>query len=461
MGLVSVETVRRRLRGLSEERFVAFVRALWSARGAETRVVEGTAVVEARRDGRTTRLGVVTGRRLPPEADGRDVDVFVLARPSSSVRGTNAFEGRIVDSDGIHGMLLYAVPRSVAEDLCRRFLDQALVTEAADARSESAPRVPAHSASLVVGLVGLALLVAGVFGGPMLYGGPNPVFGAPASVGADPVDDGETAESTPTNAGDAEEPSVDAASFPPGLGPDGVADAGALADAHAKATTGQSYRLTITHREYVDGRPTAYRRETVFVAEPTVYRTELEGAGRFERGPLVVSGAEAFADGETRYHRRVVADEFEGTDTVDSEPVRGVRNGEGRYADRVEQYVDWYLSVSDSAVVDSVERDGTRYYWVRLGADTYPGVENSTGSALVGEDGLVYEVRRQYDYPGSTGVSAVVSIRYTDVGTTTVTPPRWYDEHVGGTNATARTTTPAAVTNATATPANATAGATD
>ncbi|AUV82021.1 hypothetical protein C2R22_10475 [Salinigranum rubrum] len=454
MGLVSSEAVGRRLRGFSDERFVAFVAALWNARGAETRVVTGTNVVEARRGGQTRRLRVVTGRRVPSECDG--VDALVLSRPVSAVRGTDAFEGRILDSDDVHAMLLYAVPRSAADDLCRRFFDRSLAEEREPSGTVTA-RAPEHSASLVVGLVGLTLLVASVFGGPILYGGTNPVFGAPDSVGADPAD-ATTPDPTPENASDAGSESFESASFPPGLGPDGVTDYDALADAHAHAVTGQSYRLTITHREYIDGRPTAYRRETVSVAEPTVYRTELDGAGNLERGPLVIARVEAFADGETRYERRVVADEFDRSytvDTVGSDLVPGVRNGEGRYADRVEQYVGWFLSVSESDVVDSFERDGTRYYWVRLGADTYAGVENSTGSALVDENGVVHEVRRQYDYPGSDGVSAAVSIRYTDFGTTTVSPPAWYEERVGATNA----TTNGMETNATNVTANATTAA--
>ncbi len=445
MGLVSSEAVRRRLRGLSDERFVAFVAALWDARGAETRVVRGTNVVEARRGGQTRRLRTVTGRRVPSE--GEDVDTLVLARPTSAVRGTDAFEGRIVDSDDVHAMLLYAVPRSAADDLCRRFFDRSLVEEREPSRTVTA-RAPEHSASLVVGLLGLTLLVASVFGGPMLYGGANPVFGAPDSVGADPADETTTPDATSENASAAGTSSLESAPFPPGLGPDGVTDYDTLADAHAHAVTGQSYRLTITHREYVDGKPTAYRRETVFVAEPTVYRSELEGAGNLERGPLVVARVEAFADGETRYEHRVVADEFDRSytvDAVDSDLVSGVRNGEGRYADRVEQYVGWFLSVSESDVVDSFEREGTRYYWVRLGSDPYPGVENSTGSALVDENGVVHEVMRQYDYPGSDGVSAVVSIRYTDFGTTTVSPPAWYEERVGAAN---ETETNAATANA-------------
>jgi hypothetical protein len=432
MALVSVGTVRRRLGDLSADRFVAFVVTLWSARGAETTVVSGEGVVEARRGGQHRRLRPVVGRRVPAEA--RDDEILVLARPASAVRGVDDHGGRVVDADDLHAMLLYAVPRSEADDLCRRFFDRPLVADSPG--KPVTARVPEYSAPLVVGLLGVALLVVGVFGGPTLYGDDAAVFGAPDSVGAGASVETPTDEPTST----AIETSAERGPYPPGLGPDGVIDANTLADTHAKAMTGQSYRWTITHREYVDGRPNAYRRETVYVASSTEYRTELEGAGDLRRADLVVAGVEVYADGETRYERQPIADEFEDSYTVDPAPVQGVRNGEDAYADRAERYLEWYLSVSESAVVDSFEREGTRYYWVRLGRDPYPGVENSSGSALVDENGVVHELRRQYDVPGEPGVSAVVSLRYTDVGSTTVEPPAWYEAEYAGTAAIEPTT---------------------
>ena len=451
MTLVSPGTVRRRLRGLSNERFVAFVAALWTARGAETRI--NGAYVEARHGDRVERLRAVTGRRVPSDGDAADAaDVLVLSRPASVVEGTSGFDGRVVDADDLHAMVLYAVPRAAADDLCRRFFDRPLTTDSEPPRSV-VERVPEKSAPIVVGLLGVALVVAGVLGGP-LSGESASVVGAPESVGNDAAAQVETDGPPPTltpqgGAGtDADPGMTDAEGYPPGLGPDGVVDAGVLADTHAKAVTGRSYRLTISHREYVDGRWNAYRRETVSVASPTEYRADLDGAGDLRRADLVVSEVEAFADGETRYERRVVADEFDRTYTVEATPVRGVRNGEGRHADRAERYVEWFLSVSESEVVDVVARGDTRYYWVSLGEDPYVGIENSTGSALVDEDGVVHQIRRQYDYPDDGNVSAVVVLRYDDFDETTVRPPAWIDEE----SATAGTSDAAPVGgNATAT----------
>ena len=451
MALVSSATVRRQLRGLSDARFVAFVDALWAARGVETER-RGDHTVEARHDGRVETLRAVTGRRVPPDA--ADTDVLVLARPASELRGVDEHHGRVVDADDLHAMLLYAVSRSAADDLCRRFFDRPL--SATEPPDRSIPvRVPDSSAPLVVGLFGIVLIVAGVFGGSTIYADDAAVFGAPDSTGRDASDVVETADSPTTRTPlGTESASFESTTFPPGLGPGGVVDEAILADSHAAAVTGRSYRLTITHREYVDGRPNAYRHETVFVASPTEYRSELYGAGELRRPVLVVSGVEAFADGGTRYERRVVAGEFEPAGTVDATPVRGIRSDEGRYADRVERYVEWYLSVSESAIIDSFERGDTSYYWVRLGSDPYPGVANSTGSAVVDEDGVVHEIRRRYDHPDEGNVSAVVTIRYTDFGTTTVQPPAWHDTSPAGTetDSPTRTDNGTVTTQPTATP---------
>ncbi|WP_380675889.1 hypothetical protein [Salinigranum sp. GCM10025319] len=427
MDLVSPGTVRRRLRGLSRERFVAFVAALWAARGAETRVRGG--YVEARHGDRVERLRAVTGRRVPDDSATAAADVLVLSRPASAVEGTSGFDGRVVDADDLHAMVLYAVPREAADDLCRRFFDRPLATASEPTRSV-VERVPEKSAPIVVGLLGVALVVVGVLGAP-LSGDEVSVVGAPESIGSDAAAQVEADDLSPTptpqGGAEADSETADPEGYPPGLGPGGVVDAGVLADTHAKAVTGRSYRLTISHREYVDGQWNAYRRETVSVASPTEYRTDLDGAGDLRRADLVVSEVEAFADGETRYERRVVADEFDQTYTVEATPVRGVRNGEGRYADRAERYVEWFLSVSESEVVDVVARGDTRYYWVSLGEDPYVGIENSTGSALVDEHGVVHQIRRQYDSPDDGNVSAVVIIRYADFDTTTVQPPVWVD----------------------------------
>jgi hypothetical protein len=446
MALISEGTVRRGLRRLSTERALSFVADLWAARGAETTVDDERGVVEVRRNGRTERLRVVTGRRVPDPTT--DDERLVLLRPAARVRGVDPTA--CVDADDVRQLLLYGVPREEAATLCRRYFDRPLRTEArtADRHPWNPVRLTERTASVAVGLVGLLLLVASVFGGPVLVGGPASEFGAVVGAQSASEPGAQTTSTAPdpnaTDGAVADERSLQAGALPPGVGSDGDIDEGVLANAHARAVTGQSYRWTITHREFVDGRETAYRRETVFVASPTRYRTELTGAGRLRESTLSISSVEAYADGSSRFEHRVRDDGFD-RGAPRPQSVRGIRNDEGRYADRAEQYLDWYLSVSASSIADVVERDGTRYFWVTLGADPYPGVENSSGSALVDENGVVHEVRRRYDVPRSDGVSVVVSFRYTDFGTTTVSPPAWH-EATNTTVAPTPTTTPSTET---------------
>jgi hypothetical protein len=213
------------------------------------------------------------------------------------------------------------------------------------------------------------------------------------------------------------------ATLPPGVAPGGVTDEVDLARAHARALEGRSYRVTLVHRETVDGRPAAVRRETVRVANATRYVSTVEGFGDLRREPLVVRDAAAYVNGSLRAER--------GTGVDGSSFGAAFSAGVGGDpADRVATYVRWFLSVEESRVVDAVERDGRRLYWLVLDGDSYPGVENTTGTALVDGTGLVHEVRRSYDYPSEDGVGATVTVRYDRLDATTVEPPAWYDGDV-------------------------------
>jgi hypothetical protein len=213
------------------------------------------------------------------------------------------------------------------------------------------------------------------------------------------------------------------ATLPPGVGPEGVTDEDDLARAHARALEGRSYRLTLVHRERVDGRPTGVRRETVRVANASRYVSTVEGYGDLRREPLVVRDAAAYVNGSLRAERDAGVD----GSAFGAAFSAGVG---GDPADRVATYVRWFLSVEESRVVDVVERDGLRLYWLVLDGDSYPGVENTTGTALVDGTGLVHEVRRSYDYPDEDGVGATVTVRYDGLDATTVEPPAWYEGDV-------------------------------
>jgi hypothetical protein len=471
------EAFRRRVARLDEETFVRFVAALWRGRGYET-TVDGD-VVTARRDGASVRVQPVGGRRADRSRIGRvsrrvdrlvrdvgvrrvdprrrqprdaaadsEADVVVFARARS---GGPPADVRVVDVDDLYEMLLYALPRARADDVCRRFFDGPLVLPgptdgngdgegsfALSSAVESARETGPVVAILVAGLVVASALLAGsgvVTNGGLGSDGVGDDLGAPAADASGVSGGG----STPTPAAPSASPgdsaptsrpagalnrSVDGV-YPPGLGPAGVVDADRLARAHARAVTGQSYELTLVHREFVDDRPNGYRRERVSVASPTVYASSVESAGALTRPSLVVADVEAFSGGGVRYERRIAPN---GSATYETTTVRTTRADVGRYADRVERYVRWFLSVEESRVRDSFRRDGVTYYWVVLGADPYPGVRNSSGSAIVSETGLVYGIHRRYEVPNSRNVTVSVSVRYDDVNSTRVTAPFWVDE---------------------------------
>jgi hypothetical protein len=132
---------------------------------------------------------------------------------------------------------------------------------------------------------------------------------------------------------------------------------------------------------------------------------------------MTVADAERYANGSVS-----VARPFEGGSRVSRpEPVDPFRL-------RSVRYVDWFTSVRDAAVVDTFERDGRSYVWLSLANDTYPGVRNSTGSALVDERGLVHSLRRSYAVPNRPDVRVIVTVEVVNVGETEAPPPDWYDD---------------------------------
>ncbi|MFC4358524.1 hypothetical protein ACFO0N_11290 [Halobium salinum] len=250
--------------------------------------------------------------------------------------------------------------------------------------------------------------------------------GAGSASATDPARTASGAEESPD---DADSPPDDAAPFtggdsdaslPPGVTPNAV-DARALAAAHGRVLGNTSYTLVLTHREFRDGRPTAVRREVARVEGSERYVSSVTGAGEPTATVQVVADEEVFANGSVRVERG-----------VDGEP-RDARSGQSDFAEpddpfrsRAENYVDWFTSVREAGVVETVERDGRTLYWLSLADDPWLGVENSTGSALVDERGLVHSLRRSYDVPGRPGVSVTVTVEVVNVGETTAPAPAWY-----------------------------------
>lgn len=440
MAPVSAGEFARLVRGLSHEEFIGFVADIWRARGW-TVTVDSTGFPATRpTDGLVERVHVhhrSRGHARP--VTGESVDVIV----SSAWPPDRRDDGRIVAVDDLRLMVLYSIDRDRATDLFETYFDRSITaTRQRPSRPSLAgvsARVPDGITSLPSGsrfvssrsvfvAVGIIVLFVAILG---------------AGSGQFAVDtQGDTAPPaasavTPVPEADATRPMADSGSpadgaigpFPPGLNRSGITDARAIAAAHARVVTGQSYRLEITYREFTAGSPSAVRWERIRVATPTEYATSVGGWGRVIARPNVIEPVSAYANGTVRFvrHTKLYDSEtaFGRDDRYHRHPATRRQGGEGRYADRIETYIEWFLSVRESTIAGSFERYGKTYYWVTYTGDPWPGVENTRGYALIDSTGIVHEIERRYDAPRHTGLSAVVTIRYTGIGTTTVAPPRW------------------------------------
>lgn len=211
-------------------------------------------------------------------------------------------------------------------------------------------------------------------------------------------------------------PGVSAGARPPGVAADGSIDEETLAEAHTAALAGRSYRLTLTVRVYVDDRPVGLRQESIRVANATSYTADVTRVGSFPVEPATLADGDVYANGSARVER--IGPAAGRVESVDIEQP---------YADRMATYLRWYLSVEQSRVAEVVWRDaGGTDYWLTMRGDPWPGVANTTGTALVTTEGMVREVRRSYRAPDRPSVSADVTLRVNGVGRTTVVPPAWY-----------------------------------
>lgn len=430
-----------RLRRIDRHRFVAFVAAVWRARGADVsregrtlrvRTGAGTRLVHVHR--RTRLLGRAAGS-VPDAADA--VVTNAPGAPAGVPEGV-----RVVDADELYELVLYGIDREDADGLCREYLDRpATVHRGSDAGDDDVPffggRDPIPVAVGTLAAVLIAASFIGAVGGGVV--GPTEGPGGPSGLSADePPRTGEPPTPIVTDGGVAADPrenihppgvatdagggrSAGAAgngTFPPGVGPGGVTDYERLASAHAEALAGRSYRLVITYREFAGGRPVGFAREEVRVTGPTTHAAAVERFGqiRYDRSYV---GEDAYANGSARVLR-----------TADGRWVVPVR--QGTYAERVEQYLGWFLSVERSSVIDRVERDGRTEWFVRLGDDPWWGAVNASGTAVIDDRGVVRSVRRSYEVPDSN-VTVVVSIRHPRIGGVTVEEPAWYRHGEDGT----------------------------
>lgn len=254
---------------------------------------------------------------------------------------------------------------------------------------------------LAAGLAGA--LVVGVpthqgDGTPSVPGGTPSVPPDPTETGADSALERATlVDGTLENGLEpvSSDPGPDA--LPPGVTASGGVDEVTLAKRTVAHLSNRSYRLTLVVRESVDGRPNAFRRETVRIENATVHAVSTVHVGRFVTDPPKLTPEESYANVRLR--------------DGPSGPVSG-----GPYARAVDRYLRWYLSVSSSTVADVRTDDGTGRVWLVLDGDPHPGVVNTTGSALVDGRGVVHEVHRSHEAPNERGVTVAVTLRIETLG---------------------------------------------
>jgi hypothetical protein len=268
-----------------------------------------------------------------------------------------------------------------------------------------------------------------------------------ASEGTDtPLPDDETA--TEDGSSDADGDSIEDSasgrqavledSYPPGVGIDGVENVSVLAAAHYSALSGESYRLSVTNGESIDGRRTAVAWERTVVETPASHRSTVRVAGTFRWLPSGVANASTYANGTKRMVRVGSNTDADGTVRFELPSVEnrsasgpdyrviGPTSDTDPFAVRTASLLRQALSGVDTTVTGSFERDGRTYFWIRIrNASTVSGADE--GTLLVDERGLVHEMRyaRTIVSLDSTPVRRTVTLRVTPSNVTLVPPP-WY-----------------------------------
>lgn len=205
------------------------------------------------------------------------------------------------------------------------------------------------------------------------------------------------------------------AALPPGVTTSGIQNTSALARAHRAALVDRSYRIVVVTNEST-GVQWARERRVARVHNRTVYFLRQTRTTRENRTERVV-----YADGRARSTRCETAE-------CPSGPVDPVGDDSGGT-------VLGLLSGANSRVGGTVRRDGRVHYRLVVTGSPFGigspygviEVTNYTATALVAPSGLVSELRARYDLTqGGHTVHVATHLRYTDVGTTRVTPPPWY-----------------------------------
>jgi hypothetical protein len=423
-------TFRDCLDGLDPEERVAFVEAVYEARGWETTRADGDLLVTP--PGTDDRRRVAVGEdadahremvRYAVDAETRDrlLRTFFDGVPTDMAASTS--DDTPASTAAEPPTRPRSAPRRRLDATAPGSADGRREGEASDADADGSTEsdasadvdttdTPFPTTRLLA--VGLAVLV--VAGGVAAVG---PELASSSDDATDEV--GVNATETTSDEGRPVAPGVrrvvaDEEATPPGVDATGVTSAATLADAHEAALAERSVRLTITYREFENGELRGVAHERAVVASADRYRSRVWRLGSLRHDASVVASGSTYANGSVDYVR-----------TGDGE--RDVRRSRASpssvgIVDRTERLVRWYLGVVDSRIVEVAERDRMTHLRIAFEGDPWPESRNVTGWARVDENGLVHELHRESVPASEPNVRIEVTIRIVPAPVT-VTRPAW------------------------------------
>jgi hypothetical protein len=215
----------------------------------------------------------------------------------------------------------------------------------------------------------------------------------------------------------------------PGVTDAGVTNPGRLAAAHARTLEATSYTVnqTLVQRWTNGTLRSRYATVARFGAEPGRFDARLVQTDR-EDGRLVTRQVRRYGDGERAY----IA-----TTEANRTTYRLLRYPDGEPRDPTDVYlrnltnvlaVERVFTLVPTDTVGTFTENDTRFARVESTAPTtiLP-LRNVTVTATVAESGVIRSYRVRYDATREGELRASVALRYTAVGTTTVTDPPWLD----------------------------------
>jgi len=208
------------------------------------------------------------------------------------------------------------------------------------------------------------------------------------------------------------------ASLPPGVNQSGEIDRRRLTGAHESVLENESYSLSITYREAVDGRPTGVYTETIRVANSTRYSASVTRYGTLQSPVPSIAESDVYANGSVRFER--------GNGSVAR---RSVVLSYDRFLAEHTQFLAVFLAVQKSWLVDAETDNGTASVYLVTEGNPATLIRDTRGDVRVREDGLVTNARWSYRFSRQLteyeNLTASFEIQVSDVGSTTVQEPDW------------------------------------